>query len=245
MKRVIPIVCLLLVFVFNTLAFADGVEDMLSGQQDLVILGSVKDITGDKTTVAVDYVLGRNGSELVGKDIEVAKFSYTYCESHSTSDFRNPIISDNIVISLNADENGGYTIANSAYKVDSNEYASCKLIVLDGLDDKSCIQEMQKVTCYIRANGMVSDFDFDSEGRIYAVYPQNFEQCFKSVYEDGTAVNPDENTESMSVVTPEPKEEKDEKPFDKRTVYAIAIIVAGALGGFVVVIMTRRAKTKM
>lgn len=235
----------MLVFAFNLTVFASDVENMLAGNQDIVILGSVKDITGDKTTITVDHVLGESTSELVGTDIEVKKFSYTYCEEYSTSDFRNPIISDNIVISLN-DEKGVYSVANCAYKVDSNEYASCKIIVLEGENDDTCIQEMQKVTCYVRANGMVSNFEFDSDGRIYAVYPQTPEQCFKLVHEDGTTVNNEETVEPISVVNGDEDSKSQEKSADSRSVYALAIIVGGAIVGMIaaLAIRSKRANKK-
>lgn len=242
MKKITAFIFAILVFAFNLTAFASGVDDVLAGKQDMVVLGSVKDIAGDKITITVDHVLSRNGSDLVGTDIKVKKFSYTYCEEHSTSEFRNPIISDNIVISLD-EEKDGYSIANCAYKVDSNEYASCKIIVLDGLGDDSCIQQMQKITCYIRANGMVSNFEFDSEGRIYAVYPQTPEQCFKLVQEDGTAVNIEETAEHISAVSGESEQKSQEESADNRSVYAFAIVGGGAVFGLMVALIIRNKKS--
>lgn len=241
MKRFTAFIFAILVFVFNLTAFASGVDDLLEGKQELVVLGSVKDITSDKTTITVDHVLSRNGSDLVGTDIKVKKFSYTYCEEHSTSDFRNPIISDNIVISLNA-EDEDYSIANCAYKVDSNEYAGCKIIVLDSLGDEECIQQMQKVTCYIRANGMVTDFEFDSEGRIYAVYPQAPEQCFKLVDEDGTTINNEEAPEPIPVVNAKAESKDKEKALGNRSVYALAIVGGGAVLGLIAGLIIRVKK---
>ena len=232
-----------MIFIFNITALADGTDDMLKGNQDITVLGSVKDITSDKITVTVDYVLGRNGSELVGTDIQIKKFSYTYCEEHSTSDFRNPIISDNIVITLNSGESL-YTIANSAYKVDSNEYANCKIVVLDKMDDDTCVKNLQRVTCYIRSNAMVNDFAFDSEGRIYAVYPQTAEQCLSTVDEDGAVINPEEHPENMPIVNNAPvqNEAKDENP--NRSIYALAIILIGAVAGLVFAVIARLRKPK-
>ena len=247
MKKLTAFLCAMFVLTFGSAVFANGTEDMLGGKQDLVIMGSVKDITGEEITITVDHVLGRNGSELVGTDINVKKFSYTYCEEHSTSDFRNPIISDNIVISLNGNDDGTYQVANSAYKVNSNEYASCKIIMLDGTDDDACVQQMQKVTCYVRANGMVSDFGFDSEGRIYAVYPQSPEQCLHLVHEDGTAVNPEEAQEPIPVVGDDSESKEKEASADKRGIYALVIIAGGAIVGLIIAFairMRREIKTK-
>ncbi len=229
--------------VFSITALADGADDMLKGNQDITVLGSVKDITSDKITVAVDYVLGRNGSELVGTDIQIKKFSYTYCEEHSTSDFRNPIISDNIVITLNRGESL-YTIANSAYKVDSNEYANCKIVVLDTMGDDTCVQDLQRVTCYIRSNAMVNDFAFDSEGRIYAVYPQTAEQCLSTVDEDGAIINPDEPAENMPIVNNSPASNEAKNEMPNRTIYALAIILIGAVAGLIFAVIARLRKPK-
>lgn len=230
MKKAAFVLCIILVVSMQLCVMADGVDDMMAGKQDLVILGSVKDITGDFATVTVDHVLGRGASDLIGKDININKFSYTYCEEHSTSDFRNPIISDNIVISLNKDGEV-YSIANSAYKVDSNEYANCRIVVLQSLHEEDCVKDMQEATCYIRANGMVNKFEFDSEGRIYAVYPQTVEQCVSVVDEAGESVASEETPDTLPTVPNAPMPNPEPIRADNRGKYAVVIVALGAILG--------------
>ncbi len=230
MKRILVLMCIVLALSVCVTAFAEGVDDMLSGKQDLVILGSVKDIDGELVTVTVDHVLSRPANELVGKDINIAKFAYTYCIEHSTSDFRNPIISDNVVISLNKDGDI-YTLANSAYKVDSNEYANCRIVVSQTLQEEDCIRDMQRATCYIRADGMVREFDFDSDGRIYAVYPQSADQCVSVVDEDGTEISPGTTSDNIPTATL-PQNEEVPTHNTYRGMLALIIVLLGAVLGF-------------
>ena len=97
-------------------ASADDVSDMLSGKQDFVILGSIKDIENDIIVVTVDYVLDSSESGLIGTDIKVNKFSYSYCVDHVPQSFNNPIVSDNVVMSI--DQSGDvYKVKNGSYKV--------------------------------------------------------------------------------------------------------------------------------
>ena len=91
---------------------------------------------------------------------------------------------------------------------------------------------------------MVSNFEFDSEGRIYAVYPQTPEQCFKLVQEDGTAVNNEEAVEPISAVNDESKQKSQEESADNRSVYALAIVGGGAAFGLIVALIIRSKKSK-
>lgn len=224
MKKRISVFCLLIFVIFSIFVrvYADTVP--------LVVLGTVKDIKDGIVTVTVDHVLGKTASDMIGKDIDVAQFTYTYCDEHSTSEFRNPKISDNIAISvLSADI--GYELDEFAYKVDSNEYASCKIIVHEDIQDKDCIKELLEATCYIRSNAKVKDFEFDEDGRIYAVYPQTTEQCLQVVGADGTAIVNDNVPDTLPTVPPAAPEEAPHPPKDGRVIIALCIIVLGMVLG--------------
>lgn len=244
MKKVFLTIITLILLIQSAAVFAAGADDMLKGKQDLVVLGSVKDIKNDIVTITVDHELGTVASSLVGKDIDVSRFTYSYCEEHSTSEFRSPIISDNVVISLNV-KDGKYTMANCAYKVDSNEYANCRIVVLEnGIDDK-CALELLEATCYIRANAMVNEFDYDSEGRIYAVYPQSIEQCVRLAGEEVEDTKKPSTPDALPVVPNAPMPPDGVPPMrDHRGVYSILIIALGAVGGALVsyVIYTKKNK---
>lgn len=212
-------------------AFASGADDMLSGKQDHVILGSVKDIKNDIVTITVDHELGSVASPLVGKDISVSKFSYSYCDEHSTAEFRSPIISDNVVIALDA-KDGKYTMVNCAYKVDSNEYANCRIIIMESETDDECATMLLETTCYIRSNAMVSEFDYDSEGRIYAVYPQTFEQCVRLAGEESEDAQKENAPDALPVVPNGPVQSEGEGAApDHRGIYSILIMLVGAALG--------------
>jgi len=231
MKRILLITIAILILAFPFSAMAETTEDMLQGKQDMVILGSVKDIKDDIITITVDHHLGKNDSEFIGQDILVEEFSYTYCEKHSTSEFRSPMISDNVIVSVNR-SGDMYTLANAAYKVDSNEYANCKIIVLDGAEE-DCVNDLLSATCYIRANAMVNKFDFDSEGRIYAVYPQSPEQCLTTVSSQGQKLADEETPDELPAV-PAPAPVQETEPMPDYTMYTIAILIVGIFAGMAV-----------
>ncbi len=231
MKRTLLIAVAILVLVLPFSAMAQTTEDMLQGKQDMVVMGSVKDIRDDIITITVDHCLGNNNSDLIGTDIQVEEFSYTYCEKHSTSEFRSPMISDNVVVSVNR-SGDIYSLANAAYKVDSNEYANCKIIVLGGAEE-DCVNDLLSATCYIRANAMVNKFDFDSEGRIYAVYPQSPEQCLTTVSSQGQKLADEETPDELPAV-PAPAPAQENQPTQDYTMYTIIILVVGVFAGMAV-----------
>ncbi len=233
MKKYLVLVCLVCILALQISVLADTSSkpaDMLKGKQDYIVLGSIKDIENDVITLTVDHELGKTSSDLVGEDIQISRFSYTYCEEHTSSDFRNPKVSDNIVVSLNYADNT-YSMANCAYKVDSNEYATCKIVVLDSVYGQNCIKELLIATCFIRSNAMVNEFDFDSEGRIYAVYPQTEQQCVSVVDENGEEVITDEDADGTLPMTPDLTQKNTAVKTDNRNTYSIIILVAGSVFG--------------
>ncbi|MBQ8588468.1 MAG: hypothetical protein IJ454_03660 [Clostridia bacterium] len=242
MKRIMLIVCVIICLASSMSAYAGTVADMLGGNQDYIIMGSVKDIKNDTVVVTIDHVLGMNSSDMIGTDVTVSKFTYSYCEDHSTSEFRNPIVSDNIVIDLTKDSNGGYSMANCAYKVDSNEYASCKIIVHEDIHEEDCIKDLLEATCFIRSNAKVSEFEFDEEGRIYAVYPQTAEQCVRLVDDEGSSVVEEEIPDTLPTVPPAAPGDAPIQNNGTYTTYAVIILAVGVLAGMCVswIVMVKR-----
>ena len=232
-KFIFLLTALVLCCVLAVSAGADTNDDILEENQDLVVLGSVKNIEKDYITITVDHVLGRRASELVGKDIMVEKFVYSYCTKHIPVDFSNPIVSDNVVISLDANEDI-YTMKNGAFKVDSNEYASCKIINHADEINEDCIKALAKITCYVRSDTKVNEFEFDDQGNIYAVYPQSMQQCIRVVDADGNIVVDDVVEEANPDNRVVPGKAPVEDGADKRWIYAIIILVAGAAAGVLV-----------
>lgn len=231
MKRFIFVIALLFVFGITSLcASAETNTAMLKGDQDYIILGSVKNIEDEFITVTVDHVLGQRASELVGDDIKIEKFIYTYCTNHIPADFCSPIVSDNVVISLDYKEEA-YVMKNGAYKVDSNEYASCKIINHSDEYSEECIRALAQITCFIRSDTKVNDFKFDSEGNIFAVYPQSMQQCIQFVDGEGNVVVDDAveeaNPENRVVEAAAPADEGE----DNRWIYGILVLALGAVLG--------------
>ena len=231
MKKIVFVI--VICFLFSVTAYAGNVSDMLAGNQDYIILGSVKDIKDDNVVITVDHVMGMNASDMVGTDVVVSKFTYTYCEEHSTSDFRSPIVSDNVVIDLTKISNGRYEMSNCAYKVDSNEYASCKIIVHEDLSGEDCLKELLEATCFVRSNAKVKEFEFDEEGRIYAVYPQTAEQCVRLVDDEGSSVKEDVTPDTLPTVPPAAPHDVPVND-SNHTSKAIMILIVGVIGGMVV-----------
>ena len=219
-------------------AYAGNDVSMMTGDQDYLVLGSVKDIVVDDVIITVDHVLGQTDSKLVGKDISVKSFTYSYCELHTSASFNMPVVSDNIIISLDLKENK-YVLKNGSYKVDSNDYATCKIVSSVDEETPDCILELAEISCYIRSDSKVSTFDYDSEGNIFAVYPQKPEHCIVSVDNRGNAVSTQETGNTVSepgvVNTHIPQDGAPKK--DYRWLLAIAIFVFGTGGGFFVAYM--------
>lgn len=229
------------VFSFNV--FADTEKNIITGKQDLIVLGSVKDIEDGEITVTVDHVLGNSASELTGNDIKITEFSYSYCDYHVPSEFNSPTISDNVVLSIDK-SNDKYKVKNGAYKVDSNEYESCKLIKHIDENSEECLKILAEIVCFIRSDGQVKKFTFTDDGSIYAAYPLALEQCVQIVDKDGNAVVTEEikETPPAEQIVAETVEEE-EKP-DNRWIVSLIIFGAGALIGLLVqyVVLLKKSK---
>ena len=236
-RKILLLVCLLMAFNLLGVSAEENAKKFITGKQDYLILGSIHDINDDSVVMTVDQVIGSEDQTLVGTDIKVSKFLYSYCDEHAPGNFNNPIISDNVVISLEQKDNK-YQVVNGAYKVDSNEYASCRVLVHEDMKDKDCLGELLKVTCYIRSNARVKEFEFDEEGRIYAVYPQTPEQCLKPVDDKGVSVVSEDNADALPTVPPPAPVDNNESYDDNRWIFAILILVVGVSGGLFVSFLT-------
>ncbi|MBO5008517.1 MAG: hypothetical protein J6D26_06750 [Clostridia bacterium] len=240
MKRIFALICIACVMLGVMVAHADNMVGFISGKQDHMILGSVKDISEKKIVITVDHVLSEPASKLIGTDITVSAFEYSYCEEHTPDEFNSPIISDNLVISV--DKKGdAYVVKNGAYKVDSNEYASCKIVVHEDMHEEDCLSDLMRITCFIRSNAKVKEFEFDEEGRIYAAYPQTVEQCVNFVDDDGTALVDEETPDTLPTVPPAAPGEQSHSE-DNRWIIAVCMLVVGSIAGMGVLylVMTRK-----
>lgn len=229
MKRIFPMLCVLAVLFASFTVSADKADDFITGKQDYLILGSVKDINEKKVIITVDHVLNESASKLVGTDITVSAFEYSYCADHTPIEFNSPIISDNLVISIDK-RNDEYVMKNGAYKVDSNEYASCKIVVHEDMHEEDCLDELMIITCFVRSNAKVKEFKFDENGRIYAAYPQTVEQCVNFVDDDGAALADEDPPDTLPTVPPAAPGDLSVIE-DNRWIIAIIMLVAGSLAG--------------
>ena len=236
LKKICALLCALAVLLSAVFCYG-AAKDIFSGKQDCLILGTVKDIGDSYITVGVDNTVGSQMPVLGGTDIEIDKFSYSYCTDHTTAEFNQPKIGDNIFASISV-SGEKYIIENGAYKVDSSEMKNCSTIVYRDMKDEDCLKEAVEIAYFIRSNGKITKFTIEDDGKIYAIneddktliYPLPGNQCVKFADDDGKII---ENFEEdvMPIVSPEPH---DAMHTDNRWVAAIAIMLGGAALGFAV-----------
>ncbi len=234
MKRICVLLCALLIFAMPIFSIA-AAKDIINGEQECLILGTVKDIGDKYTTVSVDNTVGEQMPTLIGSDVLIEKFSYSYCSDHISTEFNQPKIGDNIFASVNAwGEN--YRIENGAYKVDSSEQKNCSTLVYRDMNGEDCLNEAVEIAYFIRSNGKIVKFSAEEDGKIFAVneddktliYPLAGNQCVKFVDSDGKII---ENFEEdvMPIVSPEAHEARHK---DNRWIIAFSVMIGGAAAGF-------------
>ena len=237
MKRSILFLCIFFALSAVTTAYAYSVKDILDGNQDYLILGTIKDVDSRNVTVTVDNTVGKEAPDLKIGDISIEKFSYSYCEEHTSTDFNNPKIGDNIFASVNL-ENGKYKISGGAYKVDSSEIKNCSVIVYQDMKGEDCLNDAVKISYFIRTNGKITEFETDGSGSIYAVsdddkiliYPLPGNESIKFVDAAGKVISEDVTDDVMPIV---PNNLPKDNAGDNRWITAVGIIASGALFGFV------------
>lgn len=218
--------------------FADEADNIFEGKQDYLILGTVKDVTDGTAAVTVDNTVGASLPSMIGKDIYIEKFSYSYCTDHAPDDFNNPKIGDNVFASIS--KNGEtYIVANGAYRVDSIEIKNLSTVVYTGMQGEDCLDSSVKIAYFIRSNGKITEFKKDDEGKIYAinnkdkvlVYPLAGNQCIKFVDESGKFIE-DISENDVMPIGPAPVQE--DNIDDKRWIKASVVFAGGAVLGFIV-----------
>lgn len=236
MKRILSLICFLMIIMSYTAVYSDGAESIFEGVQDYLILGTVKDVSDDSVIVTVDNTVGTKTPSMLGEDIEIGRFSYSYCEEHTPSDFNNPKIGDNIFASIS--ENGNkYSVENGAYKVDSSEIKNCSTIVHQNMNGEECLESSVKIAYFIRSNGKITNFKAGGNGRIYAlndgdeilIYPLSGNQCIKFVDDYGKIIDDVAEGDVMPIV-PSPSQEPHQH--DKKWIAATVVFVGGAALGF-------------
>lgn len=238
MKKFFLILFVVLVLILSAINVnAYSVNDILNGNQDYLLLGTIKDINGDDITVTVDNTVGNAELPIDTKDIIIDKFEYSYCEEHVPKSFNGPKIGDNLFVSVNY-KSGKYTLAGGAYKVDSSEIKNCSVIVYSNMKGEDCLSDAVKISYFIRTNGKITEFKSDN-GNIYAIsdnekiliYPLPGNESIKMVDKDGKIISNNDIDDVMPIVPNAPQENKSN---NNRRVAALLIIATGALSGVVV-----------
>lgn len=236
MKRFLPFVFVLITVLSVELCRADSVKEIFSGNQKYLILGTVKDVKDGSVTVTVDNTVGSKEPSIQGKDISVNKFSYSYCAEHTPVEFNNPKIGDNIFASID-DSGDEYIIKNGAFKVDSSEIKNCSTIVHQRMSGEQCFEDAVKIAYFIRANGKITKFTSDGDGKIYAVsdddkiliYPLEGNQCVKVVDDYGKVISDSSEQDVMPIV---PSASAKPPKEDNRWLVASFVLLGGAVIGF-------------
>jgi len=237
MKKVLSLILLFCLTVsLCTLASADGIKKIFEGEQEFLILGTVKDVTEDVVVVTVDNTVGEKSPSIVGEDVNILKFSYSYCEDHAPKSFNNPKIGDNIFVSASLEEEN-YKVVNGAYRVDSSEIKNCSTLVHQNMRGQDCLEDAVKLAYFVRTNGKITEFKKGSDDKIYAVtdtdevlvYPLPGNQCIKFVDNNDQIL--DETTQDDVIpIVPEPATEKDAD--SNKWIFAVSIFAGGAILGF-------------
>lgn len=242
MKKSLIILISLVFFLFATTVSADKNIKIISKPQDYLVLGSINDIDEESIIITVDQVLGVKASGLVGEKITVKPFTYSYCTYHTPYSFTKPSVSDNVVISLRTDGKK-YAVENGAYKIDTTEHTSCKIISHAEEENEDCIKELAEITCFIRSNAKIKEFSFDSDGNIFAVYPQSMEQCVQIVDSSGELVADDEAEQPILEHLEEQGEKQAKEETGKYPVYSVLIFAVGAILGLLTAYLVVRTRT--
>ena len=238
MKKILSFIFIFAVLSSLSVSYAASPKDIFEGNQEYLILGTVKDIDGDSALVTVDNIIAQGSPAIKGTDITIENFDYSYCEEHTPSEFNKPKIGDNVFASLNSGKTS-YTVAGGAYKVDSSEAKNCSTIVYYDMKREDCLYDAVKISYFIRTNGKITSFESDDKGNIYAIsnddkiliYPLPGNDCIKFVDDEGKIMS-DELEEDVMPIVPNTSPEK--KADDNRYLIAAGIIVIGAVLGFAV-----------
>lgn len=238
MKKFVLLLCIITVFIIGLSAYAYSADDILNGEHDLLILGTVKDVDSDTVTVTVDNTVGKDTPSLRTGDINIERFNYSYCEDHTTEEFNSPKIGDNIFASLCL-KNGAYEILGGAYKVDSSEIKNTCVIVYQNMKGEDCLNDAVEISYFIRTNGKISKFETDDNGSIYAVndddkiliYPLPGNESIKIADADGKIISEDFNDDVMPIVPNSPIKENER---DNRWIVSSVIIALGTVAGLVI-----------
>lgn len=241
MKKVLSLICFFVIVLSCVSVYSNDAESIFDGEQDYLILGTVKDVSEDKVIITVDNTVGVKTPSLMGEDIEIERFSYSYCEEHTPSDFNKPKIGDNIFASVSKNKDR-YAIANGAYKVDSSEIKNCSTLVYRDMRGEECLESSVKIAYFIRSNGKITNFKTDSDGKIYAlndgdkilVYPLVGNQCIKFVDDYGKVLDEAAEDDVMPIV---PSNSQKNNHHDRKWLAAIAIFSSGAILGFLVMLV--------
>lgn len=240
-KSVITLFVFILLICTCSAALAQGsVSDMIAGDQDMLLLASVEDIT-DTTIILDPYdIISAEGDDvmpLLDESIVVDKFQYSYCADHSDISL-TPVKGNNVFISLN--RNGSrYTVAHGAYRVSSLDYRLLTFHVSESMKGSDCLADIVALANFVRSNGNMQDFHFENGtltakagNKTLTLYPtDNITEMISFVNNKGEIVDAMETKDIIIEGESAGVEKKD----DYRWIASCVLILMGVVIGAIVV----------
>lgn len=256
-KSAINLLAFILLICVCTVASAKGsVSDMIEGDQDILLLASIEDIT-DTTIVLDPYdIIGAEEDDTaisLDDNIVVDKFQYSYCEEHSDVSL-TPVKGNNVFISIN--RNGSrYTMAHGAYKVSSLDYRLLTFHASESMKGSDCLADVVALANFVRSDGGMQDFNFENGvltakagSKTLTLYPtDNITEMISFVNNKGEIVDAMETKDVIIEGEPVSLEREN----DYRWIVSYALILIGVVVGAIVVynaaagdVMNRSKKEK-
>ena len=243
MKKISFFVTLILLAISlcPTVSAYDNISDIISGNQDYLVLGTVVDINNDSVilehyqTIDVDVSSTDNFSR--NQNITIDKFRYSYCDKHSDIS-TIPRVGDNVFISLNK-KGSSYIMVNGAYKITSVDYKMLTFYASESMKGQDCLADIVALAYFVRTNGVGRDFTFEKgtltanlDGKKLTLYPtDNITETVTFVDVEGNIVDA-AKTKDVIIHGEETNVENED---DYRWVFAcLGIVLSAALGGFVI-----------
>ena len=224
-----------------TVSAYDDISDIISGNQDYLVLGTVVDINNDSVilehyqTIDVDVTSTDNLSR--NQNITIDKFRYSYCDEHSDIS-TIPRVGDNVFISLNK-KGSSYIMVNGAYKISSVDYKMLTFYASENMKGQECLADIVALAYFVRTNGVGRDFTFEKgtltanlDGKKLTLYPtDNITETVTFVDVEGNIVDA-AKTKDVIIHGETTDAVKDD---DYRWLFAcLGLILSVALGGVVI-----------
>lgn len=164
---------LLLVVAVSGSAFAaDMLSRFLGNDQHALIIGKVADTKKDGSFIvypthtfvsANGLVPGYEAPKLLNK-VTVKNFTYSYDQKYGG--WLIPKVGDKVLLSLNADTEKTYTIANGAYKLDDSVYERASVVAPEGTPLQT-LADYYAIQLFIQSDGQKVVQGFDGENILF------------------------------------------------------------------------------